>query len=138
MDWFAVVGIIQENGRLAGKIQLFSKARGISQAIDGHVAAFSAVVLEGNSQPVQVFVTGNRNATTGTGELRIIEIDHDAATCPVQFQKKTVDIFFPPDAVNDFPISVQVSEHYGVVYVLTKYGFIHLYELETGTNLRCV
>lgn len=135
MDWFAVVGIIQENGRIAGKIQLFSKARGISQAIDGHVAAFSTIVLEGNSQPVQVFVTGNRNATTGTGELRIIEIDHDAATCPVQFQKKTVDIFFPPDAVNDFPISVQVSEHYGVVYVLTKYGFIHLYELETGTNL---
>lgn len=134
LDWFAVVGIIQENGRIAGKIQLFSKARGISQAIDGHVASFSNILLEGNTTPVQVFVTGNRNPTTGGGELRIIEIDHDASN-PVQYQKKTVDIFFPPDAVNDFPIAVQVSEKYGVIYVLTKYGFIHLYELETGANL---
>ena len=133
LSWFAVVGIIQENGRVAGKIQLFSKARGISQAIEGHVATFSSVLLEGNTQPVQVFVTGNKNAS-GTGELRIIEIDHDASS-PVSYQKKTVDIFFPPDAVNDFPISVQVSEKYGVIYVLTKHGFIHLYELETGANL---
>lgn len=135
LDWFAVVGILQENGNIAGKIQLFSKQRNISQAIDGHVAIFSNILLEGNgSSPVQVFVTGNRNATTGTGELRIIEIDHDQ-NLPSQYQKKTVDIFFPPDATNDFPISVQVSEKYGVVYLLTKYGFIHLYELETGTNL---
>ncbi|SCU88368.1 LANO_0D01904g1_1 [Lachancea nothofagi CBS 11611] len=133
LDWFAVVGIIQENGRIAGKIQLFSKARGISQAIEGHVATFSTILLEGNSTPVQVFVTGNKNAS-GTGELRIIEIDHNSSN-PVSYQKKNVDIFFPPDAVNDFPISVQVSEKYGVIYVLTKHGFIHLYELETGANL---
>ncbi|EDO15226.1 hypothetical protein Kpol_423p16 [Vanderwaltozyma polyspora DSM 70294] len=135
LDWFAVVGILQENGRIAGKIQLYSKQRNISQAIDGHVAIFSGIVLEGNgSSPVQVFVTGNRNVTTGSGELRIIEIDHDASL-PTQYQKKTMEIFFPPDATNDFPIAVQVSEKYGVVYILTKYGFIHLYELETGTNL---
>ncbi|CCE62974.1 hypothetical protein TPHA_0D03380 [Tetrapisispora phaffii CBS 4417] len=134
MDWFAVVGILQDNGHIAGKIQLFSKQRNISQAIDGHVAMFSDITLEGNSTPVQVFVTGNRNASSGTGELRIIEIDHDA-NLPVQYQKKNVEVFFPPDATNDFPISVQVSEKYGIIYLLTKYGFIHLYELETGTNL---
>lgn len=135
LDWFAVVGILQENGRIAGKIQLFSKQRNISQAIDGHVAIFTNILLEGNgSSPVQVFVTGNRNATTGTGELRIIEIDHDQSL-PTQYQKKNSEIFFPPDATNDFPIAVQVSEKYGIVYLLTKYGFIHLYELETGTNL---
>ena len=135
LDWYAVVGILQENGRIAGKIQLFSKQRNISQAIDGHVAIFSEIVLEGNgSSPVQVFVTGNRNATSGTGELRMIEIDHDASL-PTQYQKKTVDVFFPPDATNDFPIAIQVSEKFGIIYLLTKYGFIHLYELETGTNL---
>lgn len=134
LDWFAAVGIIQENGKIAGKIQLFSKARGISQAIDGHVAIFSQILLAGNTEPVQVFVTGNRNVNTGAGELRIIEIDPSQDQA-VRYQKKIVDVFFPPDAVNDFPISVQVSEKYGIVYVLTKYGFIHLYELETGSNL---
>lgn len=135
LDWFALVGIMQENGRIAGKIQLYSKNRNISQVIDGHVATFTNILLEGNgSQMVQVFVTGNRNVSTGNGELRIIEIDHDA-NLPVQYSKKSADIFFPPDATNDFPIAVQVSEKYGIIYILTKYGFIHLYELETGTNL---
>lgn len=134
LDWFAVVGILQENGRIAGKIQLYSKNRNISQAIDGHVAIFSNILLDGNNSPLQIFVTGNRNVTSGAGELRIIEIDHDASL-PIQYQKKTVDIFFPPDATNDFPIAIQISEKYGVIYLLTKYGFIHLYELETGTNL---
>lgn len=135
LDWFAVVGILQENGHIGGKIQLYSKQRNISQAIDGHVAIFSEILLEGNgSTPVQVFVTGNRNVTSGTGELRMIEIDHDNSL-PTQYQKKTSDIFFPPDATNDFPIALQVSEKYGIIYLLTKYGFIHLYELETGTNL---
>lgn len=134
-DWFAVVGILQENGRIGGRIQLYSKQRNISQAIEGHVAIFTEILLEGNgSSPCQVFVTGNRNTQSGTGELRIIEIDHDSSL-QTQYQKKSADIFFPPDATNDFPIAVQVSEKYGIIYLLTKYGFIHLYELETGTNL---
>ena len=135
MDWFAVVGILQENGGIAGRIQLYSKQRNISQAIDGHVAIFTEILLEGNgSTPVQVFVTGNRNPASGAGELRMIEIDHDA-NLPTQYQKVSTDIFFPPDATNDFPLSIQVSRKYGIVYLLTKYGFIHLYELETGSNL---
>lgn len=130
-DWFAVVGITQEEGRIAGKIQLFSKQRNVSQAIDGHVAGFSELTLDGASAPTQVFVCGNRTATGG--QLHIIEIDHDANNPP--FQKKNVEIFFPPDAANDFPISIQVSKKYGVIYLLTKYGFIHLYDLESGSNL---
>lgn len=51
------------------------------------------------------------------------------------FKKKVVDIFFPPDASNDFPISLQASNKYGIVYILTKYGFIHLYDMESGSNL---
>lgn len=133
-DWFAVVGILQDNGRIAGKIQLYSKQRNISQAIDGHVAMFANILLDGNIAPVQVFVTGNRSVTSSTGELRIIEIDHDSSLSTT-YQKKNVEIFFPPDATNDFPIAVQISEKFGVIYLLTKYGFIHLYELETGTNL---
>ncbi|KAH3675861.1 hypothetical protein WICMUC_002431 [Wickerhamomyces mucosus] len=130
-DWFAVVGITQENGRIAGKIQLYSRNRNVSQAIEGHVAAFSSLTLSNASSPTQVFVCGNRTETSG--QLHIIEIDHDANNPP--FQKKNVDIFFPPDATVDFPISLQVSQKYGVIYLLTKYGFIHLYDLESGANL---
>ncbi|ANZ76904.1 BA75_04107T0 [Komagataella pastoris] len=129
--WIAVTGIAQEEGRIVGHIQLYSKARNISQAIDGHVCNFATLKLSGASVDTQVFVCGNRTATGG--QLHVIEIDHQEGA-PV-FQKKNVDIFFPADAANDFPVSVHVSQKYGIVYLLTKYGFIHLYDVESSTSL---
>ncbi|KAL6946298.1 Clathrin heavy chain [Hanseniaspora osmophila] len=137
-DWFALVGISQNTeNKIVGKIQLYSSKRNISQAIDGHVAQFAKIHLDGNPTTNfnQVFITANRSYTEGNNLLKIIEIDHDASLTPTSFVKKQQDIFFPPDATNDFPLSVKVSEKYGVIYLLTKFGFIHLYELETCTNL---
>jgi clathrin heavy chain len=59
-----------------------------------------------------------------------VEIDHTAPDPP--FVKKAVDVYFPPEATNDFPVAMQVSKKHGVVYLVTKYGFIHLYDLESG------
>ncbi|KAM9913562.1 hypothetical protein OXX69_001487 [Metschnikowia pulcherrima] len=132
LNWFAVTGIAQEDGRIAGHTQLFCKSRGVSQAIAGHVCKFAQITLPGASAPTKVFCIGNK-AASGQGSLHIIEIDHVDSNPP--FSKKIVDIFFPPDAANDFPISMQTSDRYGVLYVLTKYGFIHLYDIETGANL---
>lgn len=64
-------------------------------------------------------------------QLHIVEIDHQASN-PV-YAKKAVDVFFPPEATNDFPVAIQVSKRYGIIYLVTKYGFIHLYDVETGT-----
>lgn len=132
LNWFAVTGIAQEDGRIAGHVQLYSKSRNVSQAIEGHVSKFTSVKLSGAAYPTKVFCVGNKNAQ-GQGNLHIIEIDHVDGNPP--FQKKSVDIFFPPDATNDFPISLQASDKYGIIFVLTKYGFIHLYDTESGANL---
>lgn len=132
LNWFAITGIAQEDGRIAGHIQLYSKARSVSQAIEGHVCNFAQIKLNGAPNPTKVFCIGNKNAL-GQGNMHIIEIDHVDGNPP--FPKKTVDIFFPPDATNDFPISLQASNQYGVLYILTKYGFIHLYDIESGSNL---
>lgn len=132
LNWYAINGIAQEDGRIAGHIQLFSKARGVSQAIEGHVSRFAQVQLSGAPSPTKVFCIGNKGANS-QGSLHIIEIDHVDGNPP--FPKKTVDIFFPADATNDFPINLQASNKYGIIYILTKYGFIHLYDIETGSNL---
>lgn len=63
--------------------------------------------------------------------MHIIEIDHQESN-PV-FAKKAVDVYFPPEAANDFPVSMQISNKYNVIFLITKYGFVHLYDLETGT-----
>lgn len=49
------------------------------------------------------------------------------------FIKKSVDVFFPPEAQNDFPVAMQVSAKYDVIYLITKYGYIHMYDIESGT-----
>jgi clathrin heavy chain len=126
-----VVGISSQQGRVVGAMQLYSKDRGISQAIEGHAASFANLRLEGAPQDTKLFTFAVRTATGA--KLHVVEVDH-AESNPV-FTKKAVDIFFPPEATNDFPVALQVSQKYGVIFMVTKYGFIHLYDLETGSTI---
>lgn len=111
-------------------MQLYSKDRGISQAIEGHAAAFGTLRLTGAPQDTKVFTFAVRTET-GAAKLHVVEVDHPEGN-PV-FTKKAVDVYFPAEAANDFPVALQVSQKYGIVYLVTKYGFIHLYDIETGT-----
>jgi clathrin heavy chain len=63
-------------------------------------------------------------------QLHVVEIDHTARDPP--FVKKAVDVYLPLEATNDFPVAMQVSKKHGIVYLVTKYGFIHLYDLDSG------
>ncbi|CAC9895743.1 unnamed protein product [Aureobasidium pullulans] len=127
--WMVVVSISSQQGRVVGNMQLYSRDRGISQAIEGHAAAFGTIKLEGAPAETKVFTFCNRTPTGA--KLHVVEIDHQQGN-PV-FPKRAVDVYFPQEAANDFPVSMQVSEKYKVIYLVTKYGFIHLYDLETGT-----
>ncbi|KAJ5273478.1 clathrin heavy chain [Penicillium angulare] len=127
--WMVVVGISQQQGRVVGSMQLYSKERGISQFIEGHAAAFASINVEGSPLPHHLFSFAVRTPTGA--KLQIAEIDHQEPN--PRFQKKAVEVFFPQEAVNDFPVAMQVSTKYDIVYLVTKYGFIHLYDLETGT-----
>ncbi|KAG8122648.1 putative Clathrin heavy chain protein [Naja naja] len=71
-------------------------------------------------------------ATQKNQPLHIIEVGAPP-TGNQPFPKKAVDVFFPPEAQNDFPVAMQISEKHDVVFLITKYGYIHLYDLETGT-----
>ena len=124
-----VVGITQREGRVVGAMQLYSRERGISQAIEAHAAAFGTIRMDQAPADTRVFTFAVRTAIGA--KLHVVEIDHQQ-TNPV-FSKKAVDIYFPPEATNDFPVAMQVSQRYSVIYLVTKYGFIHLYDLETAT-----
>ncbi|EGX50827.1 hypothetical protein AOL_s00054g913 [Orbilia oligospora ATCC 24927] len=127
--WMVVVGISQQEGRVVGSMQLYSKERAISQAIEGHAAAFANLRLDGGASDTKLFTFAVRTATGA--KLHVVEIDHQTGN--PAFQKKAVDVYFPAEAVNDFPVAMQVSERFSIIYLITKYGFIHLYDLETGT-----
>lgn len=126
--WMCLVGISSNSDpqgfKIKGSMQLYNRERAAKQCIEGHAAAFATIRLDGSPVDTNLFTFAVRTATGA--KLHIVEIDHNSAA-PV-YQKKAVDIFFPPEATADFPVAMQVSQRYGIVYMITKYGFIHLYE----------
>jgi len=127
--WMVVIGISQKEGRVAGTMQLYSRDRGISQHIEGHAAAFGTFHAEGNATPYKLFTFAVRTATGA--KLHVVEIDPNPHN--PRFVKKAVDVYFPAEATNDFPVAMQISKKYSIIYMITKYGFIHLYDLESAT-----
>ncbi|KAF5915644.1 hypothetical protein HPG69_015264, partial [Diceros bicornis minor] len=108
-----------------GAMQLYSVDRKVSQPIEGHAAAFAEFTSEGTAKPATLFCFAVRSPTGG--KLHIIEVGQPTAGNQ-PFVKKAVDVFFPPEAQTDFPIGGKR----GVIYLITKYGYLHMYDLESG------
>jgi len=68
------------------------------------------------------------------GKLHITEVGQ-TSTGNQPYSKKDVVVFFPPEAHDDFPVAMQASKKYDVLYLITKYGYIHIYDVDTGTCL---
>uniref|UniRef100_V5GGT5 Clathrin heavy chain n=2 Tax=Anoplophora glabripennis TaxID=217634 RepID=V5GGT5_ANOGL len=129
-NWLLLVGISAQQSRVVGAMQLYSVERKCSQPIEGHAASFATFKMEGNPEPSTLFCFAVR--TLQGGKLHIIEVGQSPAGNQ-PFPKKTVDVFFPPEAQNDFPVAMQVSGKYDVIYLITKYGYIHMYDIESAT-----
>ncbi|CAO3564591.1 unnamed protein product [Mortierella alpina] len=127
--WMLLVGISSQGGRVVGAMQLYSKDRAVSQPIEGHAAAFAELKMDGSSSATKLFAFAARTATGA--KLHVVEVDHKEGN-PV-YPKKAVDVYFPPEAGGDFPVAMQISQKYSIIFLVTKFGFVHLYDLETGT-----
>jgi hypothetical protein len=63
LSFFYVLRSILKNGRVAGAMQLYSKARGVSQPIEGHAASFAELKLDGANSPSKLFAFAVRTTT---------------------------------------------------------------------------
>ncbi|PRW61204.1 clathrin heavy chain [Chlorella sorokiniana] len=132
--WCVLVGIAPgapERPQLVkGFMQLYSVEQSRSQALEAHAAAFTQLQLGGKLVPVISFA----QKTLGAGgavvsKLHVIELGQPGQTS----LKKSAELFFPPEFADDFPVSMQISDKYGLVYVVTKLGLLFVYDLETAT-----
>ncbi|KAL8144041.1 hypothetical protein V2J09_017073 [Rumex salicifolius] len=116
-----------------GSMQLFSVEQQRSQALEAHAASFAQFKVPGNenSSTLICFATKSFNAGQVTSKLHVIELG--AQPGKPGFTKKQADLFFPPDFADDFPVSMQISQKYGLIYVITKLGLLFVYDLETAT-----
>ncbi|CBY36375.1 unnamed protein product [Oikopleura dioica] len=129
LKWLLLVGISAVGGAVKGAMQLYSVDRKVSQPIEGHAAAFTQFKAEGNNAESNLFCFSVRGPSGG--KLHIIEVGSPVAGNQ-PFAKRQADVFFPAEAANDFPVAMQVSKKHGVIYLVTKYGYIHMYDVETG------
>ncbi|XP_077570823.1 clathrin heavy chain 1 [Stigmatopora nigra] len=127
--WLLLIGISAQQNRVVGAMQLYSVERKVSQPIEGHAAAFGEFKVEGNANSSTLFCFAVRSQAGG--KLHIIEVGQPSAGNQ-PFTKKAVDVFFPPEAQTDFPVAMQIGSKHGVIYLITKYGYVHLYDLESG------
>ncbi|UYV68263.1 CLTC [Cordylochernes scorpioides] len=132
LQWLLLIGITAQANRVVGAMQLYSVERKVSQPIEGHAATFAQFRMEGNPEPSTLFCFSVRSASTTNGKLHIIEVGQPPARNQ-PYAKKAVDVFFPPEAQSDFPVAMQIGPKFDVIYLITKYGYIHLYDLELGT-----
>ncbi|AQK38524.1 Putative clathrin heavy chain family protein [Zea mays] len=103
-----------------------------SQALEAHAASFATFKVVGNENPSTLicFASKTTNAGQITSKLHVIELG--AQPGKPGFSKKQADLFFPPDFQDDFPVAMQVSQKYGLIYVITKLGLLFVYDLETA------
>lgn len=130
--WCELTGIAAKDGRVMGYMQLYSVERKQSQCLEGHSGTFIDIQLDGNTKKSTLFCMAMR--TPAGGKLHIIEVGGPAEGGN-KFDKQSSDLLFPPDCEQDFPVAMQASSKYRVVYMFTKFGFVHVFDLETAKRI---
>eukprot|EP01127_Copromyxa_protea_P002769 TRINITY_DN1272_c0_g1_i1.p1 TRINITY_DN1272_c0_g1~~TRINITY_DN1272_c0_g1_i1.p1 ORF type:complete len:1717 (+),score=471.10 TRINITY_DN1272_c0_g1_i1:887-6037(+) len=124
--FYALVGIARgANGRTVGHTQLYSVAMKGSQPIEAHACTFSRLKRPGQADTV-LFSFAQRNEA-GNGQLWLIEMGGQ--------HKVPQPIVFPDSNPGDFPLVLVASDAKGVLFMLTKEGFFHMYDGLTGKRL---
>ncbi|CAO2649115.1 Nn.00g100640.m01.CDS01 [Neocucurbitaria sp. VM-36] len=132
-SWSCLVGITSNPaGGIRGNMQLFSKARNVSQPLEGHAATFGTIRLDGAQTDTKLFAFAVKSSS-GEAKINIVEVDHNASN--PAFPKRLIPIHWPAEGTGDFPLGIHIAHKYGILIVITKFGFIHLHDLETGTAL---
>jgi clathrin heavy chain len=135
--WLLLIGIAPgapERPQLVkGNMQLFSVDQQRSQALESHAASFASFQVAGSETPSLLIAFATKSISGGqlTSKLHVIELGAQAGK--PGFSKKQADLFFPPDFADDFPVAMQISDKYKLIYVITKLGLLFVYDLETAT-----
>ncbi|KAL3097018.1 hypothetical protein niasHS_002734 [Heterodera schachtii] len=127
-----LVGISAKEQQVIGSIQLYNNESKKSQLFEGHTACFTQFKAENNSKPISLFCYAVRSKN-GVGKLHIVQLS-ETQKRNQPYQSKTDNFHFHTDETDDFPVAIQPSKS-GLLYLFTKLGYVHLFDIETGTKI---
>eukprot|EP00746_Dinoflagellata_sp_MGD_P128868 gnl/MRDRNA2_/MRDRNA2_63153_c0_seq1.p1 gnl/MRDRNA2_/MRDRNA2_63153_c0~~gnl/MRDRNA2_/MRDRNA2_63153_c0_seq1.p1 ORF type:complete len:1693 (+),score=391.73 gnl/MRDRNA2_/MRDRNA2_63153_c0_seq1:1-5079(+) len=135
--WCLLIGIsTQDQGRtIDGNMQLYSVEKGQQQLLEGHAGSFGNVPVNDTDGPAGLFAFAERKAGTLVTKLHIMDVSKPRGEgLPPPF-KVCTDIAMPPEAPNDFAVAMHLSEKYGVVFMITKAGYLFIFDVQCGQML---
>ncbi|KAL9644530.1 hypothetical protein ABK040_009394 [Willaertia magna] len=127
-QWLLLIGLTRaEDNSTKGVMQLYSVEKKVTQPIDGHAACFVDFKLSNNYVTTVVCIATN---TPQGGKLFVMEVPSNKPQDAPAFERKVEAIQFP--APGDFPVALQASDTHGIFFMITKTGFLYMYDVETA------
>ncbi|CAK9081915.1 Clathrin heavy chain 1 [Durusdinium trenchii] len=136
VSWCLLTGISsQDQGRtIDGNMQLYSVERKQQQLLEGHAGCFGNVYVDDGGVRCGVFAFQERKAGQPGTKLHIMDILKNRGESAPPF-KVQQEIAMPPEAPTDFAVGLHLSEKHGVIFMVTKAGFLFMFDIGTGTML---
>lgn len=121
-------------GVVNGNMQLYNIDKKVSQPLTGHAAGFATLKLPGR-EPAQVIVFHEKKPDSQEPpKLFIREVGRDPSKgAPFGIQPSPIPV--PPEAAADFPVSLANDEKNEISYLLTKMGYVYMFDMHTGKTI---
>ncbi|KAL5997908.1 Clathrin heavy chain 2, partial [Asimina triloba] len=134
--WLVLIGIAPGSSErlqlVKGNMQVFSVDQQRGQALEAHAAAFALFKVAGNDKPSTLISFASKTLNDGQVISKLYVFELGAQPGKPRFAKEA-ELFFPPDFADDFPVSMQISHKYSLIFVITKLGLLFVYDLETAS-----
>lgn len=135
-QWCALTGLFPESNCIAGETQLFSMEKHLSQCIHVHTVLLTSYCFKNNKFPSTILCAASRDVSKSPqGKVHILELGPDIKGNLAPWSYQDTIEFRQLEDRYDFPVSIQVSKMYGLMFVVTKYGQLYVCDLESATCL---
>ena len=111
-----------------GNVRLYSVERKHQQLLEGHAGNFGSVPVNDSAAPSGVFVSIERETGIARATLRIMEL-------PPLGSQVQAEIAMPPEAPCDSTAAARVGPKHGVVYLVTKAGYLIMFTVASASVL---
>jgi clathrin heavy chain len=132
--WCYLIGIYQgTNQKICCHMQLFFIEKKQQQILSGFAATFTDMPISDNTEyKNSLFCFSEQKEGETTQKLHIMEIGTPAPGATGKFK---VSANIPMQQEGDFPVLMQDAPKYGVIFIITKFGYLFMYEVSTASLL---
>jgi clathrin heavy chain len=137
LSWCLLTAIsTQDQGKtIDGNMQLYSVEKKQQQLLEGHAGSFGNVSVSDTEGPAGLFAFAERKVGTLQTKLHVMDVTAPRGEgLPPPF-KVAQEVAMPPEAPNDFAVSLHLSEKHGVIFMITKAGYLFMFDVQTASML---